>query len=668
MTDKKGVKDAEIPFGEYETMEESNTMQVIQAKITKQGQDELSYFIFRYETNKIETENELIIDRDSGTFLHRFGFGDGYYDKILRRRVVFVMDKSGSMWPIWDQAQAAITGAIQDLRKDFDRFGVVLFDSYVEQWNILIANDKNVDLGVKRIMDQRPGSTTNLYGGIEAALLMIEQNLNQDEGNIVNQIIFVTDGRANQGIVDSNDLQTGIEEINNRIAITSNRVSIFGIGISADHGNDWVSFLNYPLIRQISIQNDGFDKRIKKSETKQDLQRYYKILQSAQLSNIEVKYESGTYEFNKLTQHTFSALYAGTDIVISGKLKHDKNTIKSASQSRMVPDMINTIINADNDTEIRKEFMVSEMDGNINIDIDRIWAYLSLKYYEKLLLQNADKVGDTMRRLINENALNIALTFNLVTPWTSMIVVADTEYQALDESALELLTKLKGFAIEELNYNYYESDSTSAMLLLDVTPLSFGIEDYDGNMITIIERNSIIPTRKQRIFKGNELAQFENGTIIRIFQGERKNVTHNILLYEYKLFGSYNDSNIEIEVIFEIDANGNLQISSRDDINDLKQVIISAEQAIQSQETIDEMLNEAEFYHEQDALAIMATKMVKACNSGDTLDNAAKRQFMDDFENIMNWMEQNENKKINITEKQKYLQFLKTNVVKHQEL
>ena len=97
-------------------------------------------------------------------------------------------------------------------------------------------------------------------------------------------------------------------------------ISIFGLGIGENTGSSWVYDLNYPFIRSLSIQNGGFDKRIKKSETQKSLNEYYKILKYTILSNINISYYSYENKIRNITNHYFTSLYQGTDLVICGKI------------------------------------------------------------------------------------------------------------------------------------------------------------------------------------------------------------------------------------------------------------------------------------------------------------------------------------------------------------
>jgi hypothetical protein len=129
----------------------------------------------------------------------------------------------------------------------------------------------------------------------------------------VNQVLLITDGEATYGVTDSDQIQTNIYHQNQKLTTSA---AIFTFGIGEDSGNNWSSDLNYPLLRTIAIQNDGFDIRIKQTDTELTLQEYYQILQAPVLTQVNVEYQNvagSEYKISHLTQTSFKALYAGTD-------------------------------------------------------------------------------------------------------------------------------------------------------------------------------------------------------------------------------------------------------------------------------------------------------------------------------------------------------------------
>merc|ERR1712057_58277 len=145
------------------------------------------------------------------------------------------------------------------------------------------------------------------------------------------------------------------------------------------------------------------------------------------------------------------------------------------------------------------------------------------------------------------------------------------------------------------------SDAISQVLLLDVTPLSMGIETAGGFMTKLIERNANIPCKKQQVF--STYADNQPGVEIKIYEGERAMTKDNNLL------GKFQPDGIppaprgvpQIEVTFDIDANGILNVSAQDkSTGKSNQITITNEKGRLSQAEIDRMVQEAEKYRAED--------------------------------------------------------------------
>jgi molecular chaperone DnaK len=154
------------------------------------------------------------------------------------------------------------------------------------------------------------------------------------------------------------------------------------------------------------------------------------------------------------------------------------------------------------------------------------------------------------------------------------------------------------------------------VLLLDVTPLSLGIETLGGVFTRLIDRNTTIPTRKSQVFSTAEDGQ--TAVTIRVFQGEREMAADNKLLGQFDLVGipPAPRGMPQIEVTFDIDANGIVNVSAKDKATNKEQAIRIQASGGLSEADIKRMMQEAEQHAADDK---KRRELVEARNQADTL-------------------------------------------------
>ena len=175
------------------------------------------------------------------------------------------------------------------------------------------------------------------------------------------------------------------------------------------------------------------------------------------------------------------------------------------------------------------------------------------------------------------------------------------------------------------------SGDVTDILLLDVTPLTLGIETMGGVMTPVIEKNTTIPTNKSQIFSTAEDNQ--TAVTVNVVQGERKQAKEN------KQLGLFNLDGIpaaprgmpQIEVSFDIDANGMLNVSAKDKATDKEQSITIQASGGLSEEEIEKMVTEAEANAEEDKIF---EEMVQARNSADTLIHSCKKTLEESADKV----------------------------------
>lgn len=160
------------------------------------------------------------------------------------------------------------------------------------------------------------------------------------------------------------------------------------------------------------------------------------------------------------------------------------------------------------------------------------------------------------------------------------------------------------------------------VLLLDVTPLSLGIETLGGVFTRLIDRNTTIPTRKSQVFSTADDNQ--NAVTIRVFQGEREMAADNKSLGQFDLVGipSAPRGIPQIEVTFDIDANGIVNVSAKDKAtNKEQQIRIQASGGLSDAE-IERMVQEAEANAESDKVR---RALIEARNQGESLIHSTEK-------------------------------------------
>eukprot|EP01084_Bolivina_argentea_P046617 85840_1 len=329
--DNSGIYDVNIPMinndifidENYPKVTSSNKSTIkyeTKGKITTKSS--INELIVKYKSS-INSGERILFDNKSNVFCHIISdiitdsvimnINEGQNDintcTFIPRRVMFVIDRSWSMNGFkWDKTISSTIMAIKQLQKGFDRFGIILFDNnieilpYKDMRGCILTSDKTVNDSINILKSKTASGSTNINAALLKAIelikidvLLLNNDINYKYNFFMNQICLITDGEPNNGEIDVTKIVTNVKTANelNKIDKYNNKISIFTFGVGKD-GNDssWMNDLNHSFLQVLSVNNNGFYKRIKQTSADTILEEYFNILSKPVVLNINIEYRN----------------------------------------------------------------------------------------------------------------------------------------------------------------------------------------------------------------------------------------------------------------------------------------------------------------------------------------------------------------------------------------
>ncbi|XP_021364811.1 inter-alpha-trypsin inhibitor heavy chain H3-like [Mizuhopecten yessoensis] len=363
-------------------------------------------FKVKYDVDrKTDGGDILMVD---GYFVHFFA-PSGIEPKP--KDVVFILDKSGSMrGRKMAQLKQAMSTILSHIPTE-DRVNILTFSSGIHRWGnfekFLPATPANIKRATTYVNHVSAGGGTNIEGAIRRGVALLDERTDKTRAPV---LIFLTDGEPTVG------QRNPAMILKNVIKFNEDKIPIFALAFG--RGAD------YSFIKKLAAQNNGFGRKIyEDSDAAIQISDFYSEISAVLLQDVTFKYLPGSVDETTLTKTIVPNLFEGSEIVVCGRIANEVTY-------DIRPNAIATGLNGPVSLEVPTNGEV-QLNFTRNTDIyavtEKIWAYLTIKQW----LQQMDaSTNEIEQQELKKNVTTMALKYNFVTPFTSMVVSLPDKLQS----------------------------------------------------------------------------------------------------------------------------------------------------------------------------------------------------------------------------------------------